>query len=259
MPWILNRYSPDIKKDPIFHNMKLPSRLESAHQKRTQPMREELEMTRASIRDKEAELWRIEHGSLAASNATLVEFSLWNCVETLYHSQPFVFEGSVWNEWRSVISGEEVKVRNPKFAFVQSHPARNFMVEKGWGRDTMQQLTGLSEAIGLVPFARWPLGWHFGKWVDVWCVPEVPKMREGQLQLKQLHDFARIFAEVKTWFQGFISTSCCKNQQRTTVFSKQRRLSESSWDFPSWRWKHVGNVWPLPPWKTVWQPELTCN
>lgn len=30
-------------------------------------MREELEMTRASIRDKEAELWRIEHGSLAAS------------------------------------------------------------------------------------------------------------------------------------------------------------------------------------------------
>lgn len=52
--------------------------LESAHQKRTQPMREELEMTRASIRDKEAELWRIEHG-------------------------------------------EEVKVRNPKFAFVQSY------------------------------------------------------------------------------------------------------------------------------------------
>lgn len=124
-------------------------------------------------------------------------------METLYHSQPFVFEGSVWNEWRSVISGEEVKVRNPKFAFVQSHPARNFMVEKGWGRDTMQQLTGLSEAIGLVPFARWPLGWHFGKWVDVWCVPEVPKMREGQLQLKQLHDFARIFAEVKTMVSGF--------------------------------------------------------
>ena len=73
MPWILNRYSPDIKKDTIFHNMKLPSRLESAHQKRTQPMREELEMTRASIRDKEAELWRIEHGNLAASCRWIVE------------------------------------------------------------------------------------------------------------------------------------------------------------------------------------------
>jgi len=52
--------------------------LESAHQKRTEPMREELELTRAYIRDKEAELWRIEHG-------------------------------------------EEVKVKNPKFAFVQSY------------------------------------------------------------------------------------------------------------------------------------------
>ncbi|CAL1146922.1 unnamed protein product [Cladocopium goreaui] len=47
--------------------------LEKAHQKRTQPMREELENLRSTMREKESELWRIEHGEeVRVKNANFV-------------------------------------------------------------------------------------------------------------------------------------------------------------------------------------------